>query len=887
MAHEESDEYYRELEERMLRDEKEANDAVEALEARYRDRLLPLMLCLRAEPSTYRFVKICEALVPLVMAARRSPVDHEIEKRVWFSAGIKALSECPHGNSTDDDYYFNISDQEVILMSNALSPLADVLTKWAKDEIPDDVDWRFYQGLAKEIDDLFAPINRAAMPDEPDDIDYTPYIKQIFKENEFIGTYEFKATCFECLLKCTKLPDINLSACSLFDSTVDWDASWQEFRKYGAPDWLTSDPARLFCDAVDGSLCASMKLGEQFVFPDFESILNDLREHGLKSIYDCHIDAALIKGFRDRIDESKKKLDELIDDKNNHRPPFGEEAKPKPPPKAPLRPGERLRMTLRRYEAGEEGSAFREVLNCMAEFVKDGIGKASTSLFADPSFVKGLFVMHQAGGTATEYALERGQTEVAWRTFCQTLGVYFRMFCGKVGGHRIPNLEKWLLSHSTVTQAVPKTVTEPDADFYFEIRADVCSDLLDVCRRIALQCYTAESQCEKMYIGIFPEDLSNLPPPQLSDGEGSLAERYQKVAAEIKAQLKNANVHTLDVYRGVCEALAHGITYASQNRDFNLPEQAWLHDGFNYLARNPRHGHSFEGKVETSFVHEEIVWITESLSPVIDALLIWTDLACFHLNDAGQGGFPFRLRGALNNYIYGNGPINVYDMVFASTTSYNEALYRPVFFRSIIGYMPFARPEVVLEDPNMPSTTTVITSSANQVLRAATEQKTRSLATGVSAVTPPPPPPPPLTGPVRESEFDGINYDSPEECVKWFHAHMGRKVGRFEIRQGDAAKEIVLADTIREKKGGDRYVYRAMTAPKRMRVVLRLLEQYVRHPGEYMESIKSEHWKDAFPSSSVYRDFKDQQISNPNNDNKTHSNRWRLLPDDDIRNSQS
>lgn len=113
----------------MLRDEKEANDAVEALEARYRDRLLPLMLCLRAEPSTYRFIKICEALVPLVMAARRSPVDHEIEKRVWFSAGIKALSECPHGNSTDDDYYFNISDQEVILMSNALSPLADVLTK--------------------------------------------------------------------------------------------------------------------------------------------------------------------------------------------------------------------------------------------------------------------------------------------------------------------------------------------------------------------------------------------------------------------------------------------------------------------------------------------------------------------------------------------------------------------------------------------------------------------------------------------------------------------------------------------------------------------------------------------------------------------------------------
>lgn len=125
-------------------------------------------------------------------------------------------------------------------------------------------------------------------------------------------------------------------------------------------------------------------------------------------------------------------------------------------------------------------------------------------------------------------------------------------------------------------------------------------------------------------------------------------------------------------------------------------------------------------------------------------------------------------------------------------------------------------------------------------------------------------------------DFADIDFTDEASCVKWFRNHVGHKYERFEICAEEKGDGFYIRDTVRARRKCEKYVYHRMTAPKKMRVVLHLLKHLVEHPGEFMESVREEGWKDAFPQGQVYRMFKDDQIYNPKEANGMFSNRWRF-----------
>ena len=134
-----------------------------------------------------------------------------------------------------------------------------------------------------------------------------------------------------------------------------------------------------------------------------------------------------------------------------------------------------------------------------------------------------------------------------------------------------------------------------------------------------------------------------------------------------------------------------------------------------------------------------------------------------------------------------------------------------------------------------------------------------------------------------KKDFADIDFTDEASCVKWFRDHVGRKYERFEICAEEKGDGFYIRDALRARRKSERYVYRRMTAPKKMRVVLHLLKQLVEHPGEFMESVREEGWKDAFPQGQIYRTFKDDQIYNPKEANGVFSNRWRFWTKKEIK----
>lgn len=132
-------------------------------------------------------------------------------------------------------------------------------------------------------------------------------------------------------------------------------------------------------------------------------------------------------------------------------------------------------------------------------------------------------------------------------------------------------------------------------------------------------------------------------------------------------------------------------------------------------------------------------------------------------------------------------------------------------------------------------------------------------------------------------DFADIDFTDEASCVKWFRDHVGRKYERFEICAEEKGDGFYLRDTVRARRRSEEYVYHRMTAPKKMRVVLHLLKHLVERPGEFMESVREEGWKDAFPQGQVYRRFKDEQILNPKEANGVFSNRWRFWTKKEIK----
>ena len=132
-------------------------------------------------------------------------------------------------------------------------------------------------------------------------------------------------------------------------------------------------------------------------------------------------------------------------------------------------------------------------------------------------------------------------------------------------------------------------------------------------------------------------------------------------------------------------------------------------------------------------------------------------------------------------------------------------------------------------------------------------------------------------------DFANIDFADEASCVKWFRDHVGRKYERFEICAEEKGDGFYLRDVVRARRKCEKYVYHRMTAPKKMRVVLHLLKHLVEHPGKFMESVREEGWKDAFPQGQVYRMFKDDQIFNPKEANGVFSNRWRFWTKREIR----
>ena len=132
-------------------------------------------------------------------------------------------------------------------------------------------------------------------------------------------------------------------------------------------------------------------------------------------------------------------------------------------------------------------------------------------------------------------------------------------------------------------------------------------------------------------------------------------------------------------------------------------------------------------------------------------------------------------------------------------------------------------------------------------------------------------------------DFADIDFADEASCVKWFRDHVGRKYERFEICAEEKGDGFYLRDAVRARRKGEGYVYHRMTAPKKMRVVLHLLKHLVEQPGEFMESVRGEGWKDAFPQGQIYRTFKDDQILNPKEANGVFSNRWRFWTKKEVR----
>ena len=136
--------------------------------------------------------------------------------------------------------------------------------------------------------------------------------------------------------------------------------------------------------------------------------------------------------------------------------------------------------------------------------------------------------------------------------------------------------------------------------------------------------------------------------------------------------------------------------------------------------------------------------------------------------------------------------------------------------------------------------------------------------------------------------FEGVDYSDHISCLKWFDNHIGWKCQRFEIRKETSGNGFYIVDTLRQRglksaSERKRWEYHGLTAAMKMRVILHLLEQLATKPGKPMESIKCEKWKSRFPSAEIYGQFKVDQIINLTNRNGTHSNKWRLLTDAEVR----
>lgn len=97
-----------------------------------------------------------------------------------------------------------------------------------------------------------------------------------------------------------------------------------------------------------------------------------------------------------------------------------------------------------------------------------------------------------------------------------------------------------------------------------------------------------------------------------------------------------------------------------------------------------------------------------------------------------------------------------------------------------------------------------------------------------------------------KKDFADIDFTNEASCVKWFRDHVGRKYERFEICAEEKGDGFYIRDALRARRKSEEYVYHRMTAPKKMRVVLHLLKHLVEHPGEFMESVREEGWKDAW-----------------------------------------
>ena len=135
--------------------------------------------------------------------------------------------------------------------------------------------------------------------------------------------------------------------------------------------------------------------------------------------------------------------------------------------------------------------------------------------------------------------------------------------------------------------------------------------------------------------------------------------------------------------------------------------------------------------------------------------------------------------------------------------------------------------------------------------------------------------------------FKDVNYGDPHACLAWFQSHIGWKCQRLVIRREESGDGFYIADTLRMRgktiSVRKRWEYHGMTAAMKMRVVLRLLEQFATNPGKPMTSIKGESWKSRFPSAEIYGQFKADQIINQKNSNGTYTNKWRFLTDEEVR----
>lgn len=407
-----------------------------------------------------------------------------------------------------------------------------------------------------------------------------------------------------------------------------------------------------------------------------------------------------------------------------------------------------------------------------------------------------------------------------------------------------------------------------------------------------------------------PKDVpsANIPTRQLPDRNPN----DPRIAQVIRI-LRMLEQHKLDGewrFRQTCRMISRGADAEAESGEETPECSSWFALALGILCDNPKNGwdswYTFSPREQTN--------IAEAFLPAAKSLVFWLDRN--RMRDAYDNEIPYTgicfMEGADSILMdelggYGDGPTieKIKELLFEKNIN-SEVSFSTRFFDRIRRKME-ADPELAEADaPVDPIDEEELSMFAEEMGRSTFEAThpgedydqfppIQISQPGLESIfggtaTPQLPESEPQTKPAKKrptkvtaKDFDGIDYTDPQECANWFKRNIGRTIERFKIEKDESVEgAYVIVDTARVKPGSDNYRYPKMTAPTRMRVVLHLLEQLIRHPGKPMQSIKKESWTDAFPSGQIYRTFKDEQIVNPMNDNNTHSNKWRILTKDEV-----